>query len=95
MIKKLCQPIIHIRNLKQILEHDLQLQKVHEAIAFCEEAWLQPYIDMNTQLRKKAKNDFVKDSYKLMSDAVFEKPMENVRKHRVIKLVTADKKEVN
>ena len=65
--------VMHIKVLKQALNHGLVLKKVHRVIQFNQKDWLKPYIDMNTELRKKAKNDFEKEFFKLMNNSVFGK----------------------
>ena len=84
--------VIHIRTLKQTLNHGLKLKTVHRVIQFNQRAWLKPYISMNTNKRNEAKNKFEKDFSKLMNNSVFGKTIENVRNHRDIKLVTVDEK---
>ena len=84
--------VVHMKSLKQALNHGLKFKKIHRIIEFNQEAWLKPYIDMNTELRKLARNDFEKDLFKLMNNSVFGKTMENIGKHRDVKLVTTDKK---
>ena len=84
--------MLNIRALKQALNYESILQELPRVIQFNQEAWLKPYTDMNTKLRKESKIGFEKDFFKLMNNVAFGKTMENVRKHRDIKLVTTDKR---
>ena len=84
--------LIHIFALEQALNHGLKLIRVHSVISFRQEAWLKPYIDLNTELRKNAKNEFEKDFYKLKISSIYGKTVQNDRNHRDIRLVTAEAK---
>ena len=68
------------------------MKKVHRLIRFNQDEWMKPYIEMNSKIRQKAKNNFENDFFNSINLAVFEKTMENVRKHRDIKLVTIEKR---
>ena len=85
------QYAVHVIKLKQTLSHGFIFKKVPRVIKFNKKAWLKRYIDINTKLRQKSKNNFEKDLFKLMSNAVFEKAMENLRKHRDNKLITIER----
>ena len=85
--------VIHIRNSKEVLNQGLVLKKYIVSFkkqSFNQKSWLKPYIDINTELRKKLKNDFEKHFFMLTNSAVFVKTMENVRNHRDIKLATTE-----
>ena len=84
--------VTHYKNLIQDLKLGMKLKRIHKGIKFIESEWMKPYIDMNTELRTNAKNNFEKDHYKLMNNAVFGKTMENIRNRVNVKLVNNEEK---
>ena len=91
MTKKICYSY---KSSKRSIESWTYSKKVHGVIQFNQETWLKPCTEINTKLETEAKNNFEKDFFKLMNNSGFGKLMENVRKHRGIKLVTTDKRRI-
>ena len=79
---------VYCKNLEYYLKLGLKVMKVHRILTFDEKPFLKEYIDLNTELRKKSKNDLQKDLFKLMNNAIFGKSMENVLNRSNIKLIS-------
>ena len=83
------------RSLQLFLSLGMKLKKLHRGISFRKEAFMKPFIIHNTKLRTAAKNDFEKELFKLASNAVYGKTMENVRNRIDMKLVNDREKKAN
>ena len=79
---------IHLKTLQQCISNGMVLSKVHRVMKFNQSNWLEKYISLNTDFRKKAKNKFEKDFFKLMNNSVYGKTMENVEKRKSVKIVS-------
>ena len=85
--------VVHIQALKQALLHGLELKKVYRVISFRQKAQLKAYIEINTKLKNDAKNEFEKDFFKLMNNAVFGKSWINVLNCTEVKLVVTEEED--
>lgn len=79
--------IVHYRMLKLALEHGLVLKKVHRVLQFQQSKWMEEYINLNTQFRSEANNEFEKDFFKLLNNCIYGKTIECVRNRSDIRLV--------
>ena len=79
--------VIHYRNLQQCLELGMKLKEIHRILKFKQKDCMKPYIDFNTQKRKKATNEADKNHFKLLNNAVYGKTTENMRKIIKIRIV--------
>ncbi|PFX14621.1 hypothetical protein AWC38_SpisGene21206 [Stylophora pistillata] len=84
--------IVHHETLKLYKSLGIEIGKIHRIIRFDESPWMREYIDLNTELRAKADNDFEKDFHKLMNNSCFGKTMENIRKRVDVRLVNSQEK---
>jgi hypothetical protein len=80
--------VVHYITLQKYIRNGSRVEKIHKILEFDQSPWLKPYIDLKTNLRTKAKNNFEKNFYKLMNNSVFGRTMMNVRNNVDIRLIT-------
>jgi hypothetical protein len=81
---------VYSKNLAYYLSKGMQVLKIHEIISFKQDNFLKKYIDLNTNLRSKATNDFQKNLYKLLNNSCFGKTCEDTRNHLDVKIIYDD-----
>lgn len=79
--------VLHYRTLKLVLKHGLVLKNVHKVLKFEQSKWLKSFIELNQRMRLSCKNPFEKFLYKLVSNSIYGKFLENKKKWKDIKLV--------
>lgn len=84
--------VCHIRILQLYIQLGLKVKKIHRAVEFNQSEWLNPWIEFNTKKRTESKDDFSKNLYKLMNNAVFGKTMEDVKNRVCFELVDNEHK---
>ena len=72
---------------KFYVRHGMELEKFHTVVSFKQSKWLEKFISFNTQKRNKAKNEFEKDSYKILNNSFYGKTMENVSNRNKVEFI--------
>ena len=81
----------HYRYLQKCHQLGCIITNISKVMKFKQSQWLKPYIDKNTDYRKKAKNDFEKDLYKLLNNSIFGKTCQDVMKYSNFEIISDEK----